>query len=563
MKQGAFTFVLHSHLPYCRQAGRWPHGEDWIHEAAAGCYIPLLQALWDLRDEAVPFKLTIGLTPVLVEQLRDPLVNQHLHEYVSQLSAAAEGDAERYRAEGNDHLARLAGFYGDKHAAILAAYHERFNTDLVGAFKSLQESGHVEIATSAATHGYLPLFDRDSTIAAQLGVGAASYREVFGRDPRAIWLPECAYRPSRSVERDGGRLRPGIERFLAEQGLRVFFSETLAVEGGRAIGKAAGDALGPYGEVGRRYRLPAVGPELRRGSTFEAYWVGDANVAVIARNGPTGLQVWSAEHGYPGDFWYREFHRKDGVSGLRYWRTTGRGTGLGEKAEYEPEPAMERAVAHARHFSALVEDEVARYHASSGGYGIVVAAYDTELFGHWWFEGVEWLKEVLRVLAASEAVELTNASEFIEHHPPRDALELPESSWGQGGGHFTWMNADTAWMWPVIHGVERRMETLVAAHPRAQGATLEALRQAAREALLTESSDWPFLVTTGQAREYAITRFQQHVERFEELATAIEAGKAGRELGALAAQYYERDRLFASIDYRLFAERPGQVAEAA
>src|SRR5687767_666100 len=227
MKQGAFTFVLHSHIPYCRQAGRWPHGEEWIHEALLETYLPLLDALFSLRDEGVAFHSTIGLTPILVEQLRDPLINEHFVEYAERVLASAESDARRHRGAGQDHLADLGEFYAGHYRRALASYRDRYSSDVVGAFGDLQATGHIEVATSGATHGYLPLMERDSTIAAQIGVGVAAYRRIFGRDPRAFWLPECAYRPAITVTGDRGAYeRPGVEHFLAEQGLKVFFSET-------------------------------------------------------------------------------------------------------------------------------------------------------------------------------------------------------------------------------------------------------------------------------------------------------------------------------------------------
>ena len=564
MKQGAFTFVLHSHLPYCRQAGRWPHGEEWIHEAAAETYVPLLQALWELRDEGVPFKLTIGVTPVLAEQLRDPLVNEHFVHYLEDRKAASQSDVVRHRSAGGKQLVTLAEFYRDFYTGVLTTYRERFGSDLVGAFKSLQDSGHVELATSAATHGYLPLLDRDSSIEAQIATGVRSYQRMFGRAPRAIWLPECAYRPGYLATEDGVTYeKPGIEKFLGDHGLKVFFSETHTIEGGRPVGKAAGDAVGPYGDLQRRYLVPV--PEYREPThrtTFEPYLVSGVDVAVIGRNNRTGMQVWSGDHGYPGDFWYREFHKKDGTSGLQYWRITGTRVDLADKGEYRPDMARNQMFEHARHFATLVEELVSGYHAQSGRYGIVSSAYDTELFGHWWFEGVGWLREVLRLLAVSDVVQLTTATEFIEQHPPENVLALPESSWGQGGGHFTWMNVDTEWMWPIIRTAERRMERLVEANPSASEPTLEVLQQAARELLLLQSSDWPFLVSTGQAREYAIARFEQHVERFEQLAEAIETG-AGPNARALAADLYERDRLFPDVDYRQFRTREAYTASAA
>lgn len=556
-KQGAFTFVLHSHLPYARMAGRWPHGEEWIHEAATDTYLPLLAALHDLAAEGVRYRLTISITPVLAEQLADPDVLRNLGAYLADLRDRAASDIDRFERAGDSARAAVAAFYRVRYAWLLDQLTARFGGDIIGAFRWLQDNGYAEIATSAATHGYLPLFARDSSIYAQVRTGVRAYQRHFGRKPASFWLPECAYRPARA--NDDGTRSPGIEEFLEGQGLTAFFVETHMVLGGNPVGKAAGDAFGPYGEVARRYTIPHVTPRpASEQTTFQPYWVNRPGVAAIARNLATGLQVWSADHGYPGDFVYREFHKKDDQSGLRYWRVTGPRVELGDKAPYDPAPAHGRAHDHARHFAGLVEQQVAQYRASSGRYGIVSAAYDTELFGHWWFEGTTWIKEVLRHLAASDVVALTGAAQFVREHPPEDVITLPEGSWGQQGTHFTWMNADTQWMWPIINGAQRRIEEIVARHGATAGAA-DALRQLARELLLLESSDWPFLVTTGQARAYAELRFTQHAERFDALAAQIERGAVDR---SLVEDLAERDKLFPDIEIQDFAAREGIAAAA-
>lgn len=608
---GAFTFVLHSHLPYARLAGRWPHGEEWIHEATSETYIPLLNALYELRDEGVKYKLTIGITPVLAEQLADADVLDHLDQYLEDKIARAKQDVLRFRGEeeaagvrreeaeegelppvdreavekaleederegllpppeprpwwvGNQHLEYLAGFYQRYYEKIKDSLDRVYNRDLLGAFKRLQDEGYIEVVTCAATHGYLPLLGTDSAIRGQLKAGIESYRRFFHRAPRAIWLPECAYRPA--YFDDQGRVRPGLEHFLAEQGLRLFFSETHLITGGAPVGVAAGEAIGPYGEIKRRYLIPmSVKPRPATPmTTFRAYYVSDttagpfadqhSGVAVIGRNNETGQRVWSADWGYPGDFDYREFHRKDGVSGLQYWRVTGAKVDLGDKDFYHPDWAENKVRMHAQDYVALVERILQAQWDYGQGYGIIASNYDTELFGHWWFEGVEWLKQVLRLLASSPKVELTTASEYVAQHPPQEVIHLPEGSWGAGGTHFTWDNNETHWMWAPIHDAEKQMERLANTYQDRydDGLIRGVLNQAARELLLLESSDWPFLVTTGQARQYAVQRFSQHLERFLTLATSVERRTPD---GSLAAQLWEKDRLFPEIDFRWWASK--------
>ncbi|MBN1426913.1 MAG: DUF1957 domain-containing protein [Anaerolineae bacterium] len=558
---GAFTFILHSHLPYVRMAGRWPHGEEWIHEAASETYIPLLNALYDLKEQKSAIRLTIGLTPILIEQLADPDVCDHFDAYLEEKIQAAQSDIERFDEEEELHLAYLARFYTQWYENIKNSFDVRYQRNLIGAFKTLQDEGMVEIITCAATHGYLPLLSRDSSIYGQIQTAVTAYGRHFGRPPRAIWLPECAYRPAYIA--DDGQTRPGLEKFLQDLGIKLFFSETHTIEGGQPVGVAAGDAIGPYGEIRRRYVIPiqAVIPA-RQASTFQPYYVSDttagpgaeehSGVAVIGRDNRTGMQVWSAEWGYPGDYDYREFHKKDGVSGLQYWRVSGTRVDLGFKDYYHPDWAANKVSEHSRHFAWLASDRLKRYHEETGNFGIIASNYDTELFGHWWFEGIEWIKQVLALLADDPAIELVRASDFIERHQPTEVLHIPESSWGMGGTHWTWDNHDTHWMWTPIHNAEVRMEALATRYPNADGDTRIVLNMTARELLLLQSSDWPFLVTTGQAREYAIRRFTRHVERFEALAESLEAGQPDRRM---ADELYEVDKVYPDIDYRWFKPR--------
>jgi 1,4-alpha-glucan branching enzyme len=406
----------------------------------------------------------------------------------------------------------------------------------------------IEVITCAATHGYLPLLDRDESIHLQLQTAVSAHRRHLGRAPRAIWLPECAYRPAYRTE--DGRVRAGLEAFLSQHGISLFFAETHMIEGGRPVGMAAGEAIGPYGEVTRRYLVPLTeSTATHRGTTFSPYYVTEPKVAVLGRENKTGLQVWSADWGYPGDFDYREFHKKDGVSGMQYWRITGARVGLGDKDAYHPDWAEGKVRQHSDHFAHLVAELLGSHHSQTGKFGMICANYDTELFGHWWFEGIDWLEGVLRRLAERPTVEVTTASAFIEAHPPDTVIHLPEGSWGAGGTHFVWDNADTHWMWPVIHQAEARFVSVTSRVREADADAKRVLDQAARELLLLQSSDWPFLVTTGQAREYAIERFQRHVETFSALLDGVETGRPDV---ALAERAWERDKVFPDIDFRWF-----------
>jgi 1,4-alpha-glucan branching enzyme len=556
---GAFTFVLHTHMPYARKAGRWPHGEEWIHEAMAETYIPLLDALHRLQKEQVPYKLTINLTPILLEQLADEDVQTNFMAYVDGRILAAEQDEARFLAEENclteekclaeerSHFAKLASGYRDMYRSVRSSFVEDYGKNLVGAFGALQEAGLIEIITCAATHGYLPLLDRDESIQLQLKTGIESYMRHFGRSPKAIWLPECAYRPAFLAE--DGRERMGLETFLERNNLSLFFSEAAMIETAHPTRSAADDG-GLLGLM-RKHIISLMSRfgSRRRVTTFLPYHVADSRVCVIGRDRRTSMQVWSAESGYPGDFDYREFHKKDGNSGLQYWRVTSDDAGLDAKEVYDRNMAAQKVEQHVDHFVQLVEEGITRFNNQEGVFGIISANYDTELFGHWWFEGVAWLEAVIRRLAGSEVVALTTSTKYIEEYPPETAIELPAGSWGAGGDNSVWDNEDTRWMWLIIHECEARMLRAVEDQREPSPLETELLNQAARELLLLQASDWPFLVTTGQAREYAIDRFKQHVDRFERLLENRGNAAVGRDL---LDETWEADKVFPGIDFRWY-----------
>ena len=512
---GTFVLALHSHLPYCRGAGRWPHGEEWIHEAVLGTYLPLLVLLHDLRDAGIPYRIVIGLTPILIEQLADHDINVRTLEYIDDQVLRAEKDLRRFTDAPDQGRAELANFYVGSYRRLREAYRTRFGRDLVGAFADLAKTGHVELLTSAATHGYLPLLDGPS-VDAQLGIGRRSSRRLTGLDPTGIWLPECAY-------------KPGLEKALAAHGITHFFTDASLLPG---HARPAGDVRRRRGqsELGRwapheeRIQVLDASTPSSDVDLLRPYYVGDSDVAAIARHDRVSSQVWSAVTGYPGDAHYREFHRKDTMSGLRYWRVTSVHTGLGEKEEYSPNRAAERVRDHARHFVDVVRNELAG-RSVDGRDPLLAVTFDSELFGHWWFEGVDWLGLVLRELTESE-IRVATAAEYLDRQPPKERIALSEGSWGKNNDHSTWLNEGTAWMWDELARLAREMDGLRASAPGHDAFRERASRQAVRELLLAQSSDWPFLVTTGQAADYAVERFRSHVHRFHRALVLAREGDA-------------------------------------
>lgn len=525
---GSFVLALHGHMPWVMHHGRWPHGEHWLFEAALGVYLPLLGVLDHLNRTGVVRALSLGLTPVLLEQLRN-------RTFVDGFDRWLEEQLQRARHDGQDPLlAHRAAFWEHR----LSESRDRWQAagrDLVGAFAERARRGDVELLSSFATHGYAPLLKHDRCIRAQLEAGLHTSERHLGFRPRGIWLPECAFRPSgpwtQPVLGGGTRDRMGVDRILEEHGVTHFFVDATTVGAARSEGRLYTN--GQFEKVG----WDAADREFRVGwrDVMEVHRVGThggpSQVSAFARHPAVSEQVWSADVGYPGDPHYLEFHKKKDGDGLRYWRVTDRAADLGAKEPYHPEVIPEVVAAHARHFAGVVRERLVRWKNLSGREGCVTATFDAELFGHWWFEGPAFLQEALTVLHRDPLVRVQCAEDRLRTHPPQEVVWLPEGSWGEGNDHRVWLNDQTRWMWEAAHRAEDRFLGLLwqVGHQKRRRAE-RLLQLAARELLLLQASDWQFVIHTGGAVDYGFRRFAGHLSRFDELCVMVDDALAGRRL---------------------------------
>ncbi len=522
--------VLHAHLPWVVNHGTWPHGLDWLHEAAAETYLPLLSMLRRLQADGIRPGWSLDLSPVLLEQLAHPVFREKFPEYVMRKIAFAQEDEAAFEHEGDRTAAELARFWQQWYGETL----QHFNAlagDLVCEFRELGKAGMLSLMTCSATHGYNPLLGTDESVRAQVRLAVLSHRRHLGEMPQGIWLPECGYRPAGywqpPVEGEGGRnfpgfFRVGVESALLESGLRFF------VVDGHLLGGGGGGAGSPMGEFNSGSLMGGSGGDgasatgLAGVDFYHAYRVrmggaedAAARVAVFPRDPQTGFQVWSGDAGYPADGVYLDFHKKRSPGGLRYWRVTGRGVDLGDKQAYDPVAAQMRAGEHGRHFVSLVADAL---HGAPEP-AMLCSPFDAELFGHWWFEGIAFLEAVARAVVESEAaVQAVSCAEYLRRFPPRVAVAMPEGSWGEGGDDRVWLNEATRWTWARLYTAQHVLRDLCTAGEWRDGAIGERMmKQMCRELLLMESSDWQFLITTGAARDYAERRFREHAGMFDDL----------------------------------------------
>ncbi len=566
MKRGYFSFVLHSHLPYVLNHGRWPHGTSWLNEAAAETYIPILLVCDNLVKQGISPKFTIGISPVLCEQLAHDSFRSEFDEYLEERVEAAASDCEEFYRTGQGEFLSIAHMWEDFYKLISGVFHDDYNQDLIGAFRRLQDGGHIEVITCGATHGYLPLLCLDESCQAQIKQAVSSYERHFGKKPRGIWLPECAYRPSYNwsppvaVENLPETYhRKGIEEFLSENGIEYFFVDSATLKGGRAIGVYVDrfDALKSlWGRFEEQYEPREEESEK---TPLSAYLVGNKEgirpVGVFTRHPDTSLQVWSGEWGYPGDGNYLDFHKKRFPGGHRYWKVTSAKTDLADKAIYEPGRIPGRLDENAAHFAGLISRALLDHNKATEESGILIAPFDSELFGHWWFEGPIFLQKVIEIISASEEIGLCTAGEYFDLNKPSRVISLPEGSWGEGGYHYIWLNEWTGWTWKHVYEDEIRMKQLASEYNESSGVKKRIIAQAARELMLLSASDWQFLISTWAARDYAETRIAAHHEAFGKLAEmADRADSLSDGEFSYLSDLERRDDLFPDIDPAWFAK---------
>jgi len=551
-----FSLVLHTHLPMVVNHGRWPHGSDWLNEATFECYLPLLETAHRLVAEGISPKWTVNLSPVLVEQLASPEFQKELVFYYQNVRRACTESRAHFQREGQSAIVALT-YYWEEFYERMWELHRRIGGDIPGTFGDLQRGGHLEIITCAATHGYLPLLSTDESIHLQLRTAVETHKRHFGQAPRGIWLPECAYRPryewTPPTGPDQGRrrgVRPGLEEMLAAHNLEYFVADAHLI--------AAGEPVFLYRDYvplrePMRDVSPSPLPVSAKRSPYAPYRVasrgGTGSAVAFIRDPRTTLQVWSREQGYPGEFQYLEFHKKHHPGGLRFWRITDTANDLGSKQVYDPKIAAEKVGLQASHFVGLVRETVE--HAAKGHAALVCSPYDSELFGHWWFEGPTWLEHVGRAMAKNGVRPMT-LGEAITAVPPQGPLQLPEGSWGEGGDHRVWLNSNTEWTWDRVYSAEREWVEHLRQGDGGHPELKRVLAQASRELLLLQASDWQFLITTGSARDYAERRVAEHYADFKRLSEMAHQVRGGLPLSTEAAETLHRlereDFVFPDLD---------------
>jgi 1,4-alpha-glucan branching enzyme len=532
MKQpdGYLALVLHAHLPYVHHPEyNDPMEEYWLHEAITETYIPLLNVFNKLIEDGVDFRITMSLTPPLIAMLKDPLLQDRYIRHINRLIELAEKEVERTKFEPQ--FNRTAVMYREKFYNCRWVFIEKYHRDLVEGFKQIQDQGKLEIITCGATHGFLPLSSDRNAVNAQVKIATDHYIQTFGRRPRGIWLPECGY-------------NPGDDEILKKHGIRFFLVDTHGILFGKPRPK--------YGVFAPVYCK--------------------SGVAAFGRDLDSSKQVWSAKEGYPGDFDYREFYRDIGYdldydyikpyihesgirmnTGLKYYKITGPKVDLSQKQPYDPWAATEKAASHAGNFMFNREKQVEHLKNLMKREPIIVAPYDAELFGHWWYEGPQFIDFLMRkIFYDQQTVKTITPSEYLEKFPKNQVVTPSYSSWGYKGYAEYWLNDTNDWIYRHLHKSYDRMKELCSIYmykPRTENEE-RLLKQAAREVLLAQSSDWAFIMKTNTTVEYAVKRTLQHLFRFNKLYDMLKSGIIDPDY---LNEMEWKDSIFQNIDWTAYA----------
>jgi 1,4-alpha-glucan branching enzyme len=502
--KGYLALVLHAHLPYVRHPEEnYFLEENWLFEAITETYVPLIQVFESLTRDDVDFRITMSISPTLAAMFSDPLLQNRYVRHIDRLIELAKKELDRTTHEPQFH--GLALMYYNRFIDARDIFVNRYRKNLINAFKKFQEAGCLEIITCCATHGFLPNLNvNESSVRAQIRIGIDQYRHHFGVEPKGIWLPECGF-------------YPGLDRLLSEAGIKYFFCDS--------------------------HGIMNADPQPRYGVFAPLYCPG--GVAAFGRDWESSKQVWSSKEGYPGDPDYREYYRDigfnldfnyikpyihpDGIrinTGIKYWKITG-DTQI--KAPYQPHWAREKAAAHAGNFMFNRQKQVEHLFSHMDRKPVIIAPYDAELFGHWWFEGPQWIDFLARKIHGDQdTVTMITPSEYLKEYSTNQMAMPSQSSWGYKGFSEFWLEDSNDWIYPYLHEAGRRLKDLAMRNAdlikgdfrksvAKSALRYRALNQAARELLLAESSDWPFIMKTQTMVAYAQKRLKQHLNRFFKL----------------------------------------------
>ncbi len=528
MNKGYLAFVLHAHLPFVKhpEFKRFLE-ENWLFEAISETYLPLLRVFNKLVEDKIGFRITMSISPTLASMLTDVVLQERYIQHLEMLIDLGNKELARTKNDPEYHV--LAKMYRELFEKNFVDFTSTYKRNILKAFRNLQKEGYLELISTAATHGFLPLYQNyPENINVQIQTAVMSHGRIFGAEPKGLWIPECGY-------------YPGLEKYVKVNNLNYFFSA--------AHGVLLAEEKPKWGVY-----APLICPN---------------GVAVFGRDLASSHAVWSSEEGYPGDFLYRDYYRDIGFdlpldyigpyihednirinTGYKYYRITGK---TNDKLPYTIEKAEKRVLEHAENFVYNRLKQVKKLNELMDRPPVIVSPYDAELFGHWWFEGPAWIDQLFRILdKEKDRLQMVTPSDYLELHPDNQVAQPSTSSWGTKGYAEVWLNGKNDWIYRHTHKSIERMQELALRFPDESGLKERILNQAAREVLLSQASDWPFIMKTGTTVPYAVKRLREHICNFNIIYENLCKNTVNTEW---LTRIEKKNSLFPDIDYRAFAKR--------
>lgn len=493
MKPGYFSLVLHAHLPYVRHEEKHRLEERWVYEAISETYIPIL---WQVDRLQRPLHWTVSISPPVVEMLADPLIQdryvEHLDEMLQLIDLELSGERSQKEID-------TLHFYKQRYQDLKNTF-LHWNKNLNEAFRTYRELGYIDMVTCTATHGFNPHLFTEQAARAEIRTGLNCFERHYGFRPTGIWLPECAY-------------TPGVDRILYEEGIRYTFVD--------------------------EHALLEADPTPEKGIGAPVY--SPHGVALFPRDQIISGKIWSSVIGYPGHPDYREFYRDlaydrdwdyigsfmhpEGIrfdTGLKMHRISG---DTEEKDFYVRDWAEQQIGKNALDFAQTLEQHLQAHESQTFPPFLVTAPFDAELFGHWWFEGPEFLGQVVERLEEFGIETITPALFLERHFRDLQTVHVSMNTWGRKGYGDVWINERNEWMLRHLHMMETQLVKDVADYRDGSVLNDRALKQLIRHYVLAVSSDWAFILDGQTTAQYAAERFREHTRLFAELESALYSGE--------------------------------------
>ena len=530
MKRGYLNIVLHAHLPYIRHSeGEEVYEEVWFYEAMCESYMPLVRMLFKAESENLNYHITLVLSPTLIEMITDKQTSKGFLEYLNKHIELGEKELERLKNDKEFYA--VAKDTLDLYITTKEELTNKYNGKLINALIKLQERGKVEIITSVASHAFLPIYEsKPCLIKSGISTATSVHFTNFKDYPKGLWLPDCGYYPH-------------LDELLKKNVLESQYFMVSPVS--FALSKTS---------IKRGCYAP-----IKTSSGLYAFALDTAIMDLVT----------SSYTGYPGDDDYREFYRdigydlplsyigdyipnkeERGFTGYKYYSVSGKRE---DKRVYNKDVAMKKVAMHSKHFVDTINNKIKDISALIDRKPMVNVAFDAELLGHWWKEGVDWLYSVIKDVNDFGEFELISGSDYINEYPECDTAVLSRSALTLNTYAYPYIDGDNNRIQRLIFNAIDKVKDIAERYYNDKNPVrLRYIKQAVKEMLLATSSDWLQIMHNNTSTIYAEKRIDEHLYSINKIYDLLSYGKGDTTWLVKQEKKYP---LFDGLDYRTFIDK--------